>query len=75
VDVVKTRAQLLENEKNPDYKSIVRGFKALYRSGGTRVFFSGLGATIVRAFPTNACTFYAYLWVKNYLEDADQRKA
>lgn len=34
--------------------------KALYRRYGIKVFFRGLGTTVLRAFPVNASTFYFY---------------
>jgi solute carrier family 25 carnitine/acylcarnitine transporter 20/29 len=59
-----------ENQSNPAYKGVFRTFNTMHRqSGGYRVFFSGLGATTLRAFPTYACTFYTVLWVKKYLDD------
>jgi solute carrier family 25 carnitine/acylcarnitine transporter 20/29 len=39
----------------------------LYRQHGIKVFFRGLGVTIVRAFPVNAMTFYMYELIKTKL--------
>ena len=40
----------------------------IYRSEGWKVLWAGLGATLLRAFPTNAATFYMVMVVKNALE-------
>ena len=32
----------------------------LYRRGGFKAFYRGLGTTLIRAFPVNAATFAAY---------------
>ena len=37
---------------------------------GYRVFFNGLGATIIRAFPTNAATFYAVVATRDFLQNS-----
>lgn len=42
------------------YKSIGQVVKTLYKSGGPKAFLNGLGPTLVRAFPANAATFFAY---------------
>ncbi|XJO73684.1 hypothetical protein BDV3_004626 [Batrachochytrium dendrobatidis] len=67
VDVVKTRLQSIEEDRTGKYRNLINGFKVIAREEGIRVFFSGLGATAIRAFPTNAATFYVVVWVKNML--------
>ncbi|KAI9468911.1 MAG: mitochondrial carrier domain-containing protein [Benjaminiella poitrasii] len=57
-DVVKTRVQT-EPER---YKGFVDCIIRSYRSEGWRIFFRGLTPTILRAFPSNAATFFAYTW-------------
>ncbi len=59
---------IAENQSNPAYNGMIRTLRTMHRQSGFSVFFSGLGATTVRAFPTNACTFYTVLWVKKYLD-------
>ncbi|TPX56488.1 hypothetical protein PhCBS80983_g04515 [Powellomyces hirtus] len=66
-DVIKTRLQSVENEVNPRYRNTLHCFKSIVRTEGWRVLFSGWGATAIRAFPTNAATFYAVSWTKNAL--------
>lgn len=39
---------------------------SLYRRYGVRIFFKGLGITIIRAFPVNAVTFYFYELIIDY---------
>lgn len=42
-------------------------FKDIYREGGTRAFFRGLGTTLIRAVPANAALFVTYETVKGAL--------
>lgn len=58
LDVVKTRLQSISEAQAPKYKTVSNAFRVIAREEGYRVFFSGLGATAMRAFPTNAATFY-----------------
>lgn len=75
-DCLKTRIQsgnfeiliIAQNDTNRNYDGVFQPFKTVYRTEGFRPLFRGLGATAIRAFPTNACTFYTVLLVKNYLE-------
>ncbi|KAK4510808.1 serine/threonine-protein phosphatase 2A 56 kDa regulatory subunit delta isoform [Mucor velutinosus] len=54
-DVIKSNYQ-----NDLRYKSIGQVVKTLYRTGGPKAFLNGLGPTLVRAFPANAATFFAY---------------
>lgn len=54
-DVIKSNYQ-----NDLRYKSIGQVVKTLYKSGGPKAFLNGLGPTLVRAFPANAATFFAY---------------
>ncbi|CAO3655280.1 unnamed protein product [Mucor fragilis] len=54
-DVIKSNYQ-----NDLRYKSIGQVVKTLYRSSGPKAFLNGLGPTLVRAFPANAATFFAY---------------
>ena len=57
-DVVKSRIQS-DGVKGSDqqYKGMIHCFKKSYRQDGITVFFRGLSATLLRAFPVNAATF------------------
>ncbi|KNC96212.1 uncharacterized protein SPPG_08365 [Spizellomyces punctatus DAOM BR117] len=68
-DVVKTRLQSVEQETKPLYKGTFHCMRTIIRSEGWGVLFSGWGATAIRAFPTNAATFYAVCWAKNILNN------
>nr|KAJ3418674.1 hypothetical protein HK105_007993 [Polyrhizophydium stewartii] len=67
IDVIKTRLQSIEEDRKPRYRNLINAYRIIAREEGHRVFFSGLGATAIRAFPTNAATFYVVVWVKNML--------
>lgn len=54
LDVVKTVYQT-SNQKS--YATVI---KTLYATGGSRVFFKGFGATMLKAWPQNAAVFYSY---------------
>jgi solute carrier family 25 carnitine/acylcarnitine transporter 20/29 len=41
----------------------------MYREEGLKSFFRGFGAASLRAFPTNAVTFYIVAMVKRMLEN------
>ncbi len=66
---MKTRIQSIQEDSSPKYKNLRHGFKTILREEGYRVFFSGLGATALRAFPTNAATFFTVVSVRNWLEE------
>ena len=57
IDVIKSRFQADGDGPHRKYHSIVDCIRKTYRSGGFHAFTQGLGATILRAFPTNAATF------------------
>ncbi|GAB6020328.1 hypothetical protein CHUAL_003041 [Chamberlinius hualienensis] len=59
IDVVKTRIQNDGHDGTPkNYKGIMHCFMKSYKSEGIKVFTRGLNSTIIRAFPTNAATFF-----------------
>ncbi|KAI9478095.1 MAG: mitochondrial carrier domain-containing protein [Benjaminiella poitrasii] len=62
-DVIKSNFQ-----NDVRYKSIGQVVKTLYRSAGPRAFVNGLGPTLVRAFPANAATFYAYEMAMDFMK-------
>ncbi|KAI8915812.1 mitochondrial carrier domain-containing protein, partial [Gorgonomyces haynaldii] len=55
-DVIKTRIQGATND--PNYRNMRTAFATVVKNEGYGVFFRGLGACSLRAFPTNAATFY-----------------
>ncbi|RKP20915.1 mitochondrial carnitine/acylcarnitine carrier protein CACL-like protein, partial [Rozella allomycis CSF55] len=59
-DVVKTVMQSEHFDQPFRYRNTWAVFKDHYKNHGINFFFRGLNATIVRAFPTNAVTFFAY---------------
>ncbi|KAI7905752.1 mitochondrial carrier domain-containing protein [Cokeromyces recurvatus] len=63
-DVVKTRVQT-EPER---YKGFMDCIIRSYRTEGWRIFFRGLTPTILRAFPSNAATFFAYTWTMKFYQ-------
>jgi solute carrier family 25 carnitine/acylcarnitine transporter 20/29 len=54
-DVIKSNFQ-----NDTRYKSIGQVVKNIIKTSGTKGFFNGIGPTLVRAFPANAATFFAY---------------
>ncbi|WKY10080.1 hypothetical protein Q1695_002434 [Nippostrongylus brasiliensis] len=62
-DVVKTRFQ------SSNYKSYMHCIRSTYREGGLRTFYTGLGSTLLRAFPSNAATFFTVEWTYRLLLD------
>ena len=54
-DVIKTRQQIDGMGKNL-YTGIIDCVRKSYQQEGFKVFFRGLNATLIRAFPTNAAT-------------------
>ena len=67
VDVVKTRLQSAQEDANPRYNNFRNAFRLIVKEEGYRVFTRGLGATALRAFPTNAATFFTVISVKNFI--------
>ncbi|CAD5222797.1 unnamed protein product [Bursaphelenchus okinawaensis] len=65
-DVIKTRYQADDTSQN--YREVIR--KA-YAENGYRTFFCGFGSTLLRAFPTNAATFFTVEWTYRLLLDYD----
>ncbi|KAG0314886.1 hypothetical protein BGZ99_007788 [Dissophora globulifera] len=61
-DVIKTRIQA-QHDSTPkalQFKGFWDCTKHMYREEGMRVFFRGVNATVIRAFPCNAATFLVY---------------
>ncbi|KAJ3293135.1 hypothetical protein HDU79_000652 [Rhizoclosmatium sp. JEL0117] len=64
-DVIKTHIQ---SDLSGRRIGMVEAARTIYKAEGIRPFFTGLGATAVRAFPTNAATFYAVCYMRNVLD-------
>lgn len=63
IDVIKTRIQaqsISHKDKEMQYAGIVDCAQRLVKAEGPGTLWKGLGATIIRAFPTNAVIFLAY---------------
>ncbi|ETO76643.1 hypothetical protein F444_07981 [Phytophthora nicotianae P1976] len=69
-DVIKSAIQTLPVKHKPGEHKIAYQARQLYRIGGWRIFFSGLGTACLRAFPSNAVTFYAYEKSSDLLKNA-----
>lgn len=52
---------------NSSYKSIGQVARTLYKISGPKAFINGLGPTLVRAFPANAATFFAYEMAMDFM--------
>lgn len=48
--------------------SIVQTTKNIYRSGGIKAFFPGVGPALARSFPANAATFVGVELARNFLD-------
>jgi len=57
LDVLKTRIQAGEPGQ---YSSVMDCATQLYKSHGVRIFWRGLSASLVRAFPLHGCIFVGY---------------
>jgi len=68
LDVLKTRIQSDDPSKRT-YSGIRHCLVTSWRADGVRVFWRGLGATCLRAFPTNAVTLVVYSKSLVFLQD------
>ncbi|KAJ3139380.1 hypothetical protein HK100_011717 [Physocladia obscura] len=71
-DVIKTHVQSDLTRAKP--MGMWEATKSIYRAEGLRPFFSGLGATCIRAFPTNAATFYGVCYMRSLLDPNKKEK-
>lgn len=70
IDVIKTKIQaqaVCGGETK--YTGILDCFRSVVRAEGPAVLWRGLGATIIRAFPTNAAIFLTYSTTMDLLEN------
>ncbi|GMR59359.1 hypothetical protein PMAYCL1PPCAC_29554, partial [Pristionchus mayeri] len=63
-DIIKTRFQACNS-----YKSYYDCILKTYAENGWRSFFVGLNSTLIRAFPSNAATFFTVEWTYRLLID------
>lgn len=63
-DIVKSRFQA-----DSSYKSYMHCIKSTYAERGYRAFFVGLNSALIRAFPSNAATFFTVEWTYRLLLD------
>ena len=68
-DVVKSRMQADGNDGKFVYKGFMDCFVKSYRTGGLRSLYTGLGPTLLRAFPTNGIIFFVYTLVSNFYSE------
>ncbi|KAI7877506.1 mitochondrial carrier [Lichtheimia hyalospora FSU 10163] len=64
-DVIKTRIQAEPGK----YKGMIDCLRTCYQKEGLSVLFRGLAPTLLRAFPCNAATFFAYTWTMRLLNE------
>ena len=63
IDTIKSKQQLSNVPV-----SIVETTRGIYRSGGIKAFFPGVGPALARSFPANAATFLGVELAKNFFE-------
>ncbi|CAI5451139.1 unnamed protein product [Caenorhabditis angaria] len=63
-DIIKSRFQA-----DTSYKSYLHCIKATYAERGIRSFYIGLNSALIRAFPSNAATFFTVEWTYRLLLD------
>ena len=68
-DVVKSKMQADGIDGKYLYKGFTDCLIKSYRTGGFRGFFTGLGPTLLRAFPTNGIIFFVYDLVSKFLSE------
>ena len=61
-DVIKTRCQMVGG-----YPSVRDAAQSIYREGGVRAFYRGLGLKLLRAVPQSAAGFFVYEYVMGVL--------
>ena len=59
IDMVKSRMQA-DSASNPRYTGWRSCAVEIYLEGGFRAFYRGIVAVVIRTFPLNAVTFFAY---------------
>ena len=64
IDVLKSCVQSQSVECSQSSFQVARQY---YQTHGARFFFNGLGATLVRAFPVSAVTFWVYEMCLEYI--------
>ncbi|KAK2708020.1 mitochondrial basic amino acids transporter-like [Artemia franciscana] len=73
VDMVKSRLQIDGISGKQQYSGAIDCIRKTYHSEGIRVFFRGLSATVIRAFPSNAATFAVVTWTLRLIRSENER--
>lgn len=69
IDVIKSNMQSDASEPSQrKYKNFFHTVSKLYSERGLQTFYKGLSPCLVRSFPTNAATFFAYELTKSFLD-------
>ena len=63
IDTIKSKQQSSNTSV-----SIAQTTKSIYRSGGIKAFFPGVGPALARSFPANAATFLGVELAKNFFD-------
>ncbi|KAK9480752.1 mitochondrial carrier domain-containing protein [Lipomyces japonicus] len=63
VDTIKSKLQTSETQSN-----IIKVTTQIYRSGGIKAFFPGIGPALARSFPANAATFVGVELTHNFFD-------
>jgi hypothetical protein len=66
-DVVKSRLQAGVGARSNGLRVVGRIVLDLYRAGGARVFYNGVAAAVLRAFPANGALFMGYEMTRKLL--------
>eukprot|EP00611_Tribonema_gayanum_P020393 TRINITY_DN3714_c0_g1_i1.p1 TRINITY_DN3714_c0_g1~~TRINITY_DN3714_c0_g1_i1.p1 ORF type:complete len:344 (-),score=102.66 TRINITY_DN3714_c0_g1_i1:239-1270(-) len=68
MDTIKSRQQAMADCLSKEATSVVACAKIMYKEGGFKIFFRGLGTTMLRAFPVNAAIFPTYEYTARLLQ-------
>ena len=71
-DFIKSRIQTDGVNGPPQYRGIVDCCRKSYALGKMRIFFKGLNATLLRAFPVNAVTFTTVALILRYFRRGEE---
>ena len=73
-DFIKSRIQTDGVHGPPQYRGILDCCRKSYTAGKLRIFFRGLNATLLRAFPVNAVTFTTVAMILRYFRRGEEEK-
>ncbi len=70
IDVIKSNMQTDSSDhKNRKFKNLWDTISQLYKGGGIKSFYKGLTPCLIRSFPTNAATFFAFEYTRSLLDN------